>query len=587
MTRARIRAPHGVPTALGLRTAALACAALLGCTGARPGGLTAPPARDTSGGGRAPGGAQPTPEGVTSLVHTPLSQRLGCGGPCAPAGVDAAGACRDGVAIRCEGGTVLCDDCGPVSRECVASGGVPARCVRECEGEEVCPAGGTCFDRVCCPHARWCEQGAQVICNDSGTSMVNQPCLEGLDCVGGQCIPAQPYVHVIFDTSGSMIWRPDGTPLTYEEAVETSQWPGCDDPADPLLRLGVSKRAFSAIFDDPAYSRVMFGLQRFPQRIDPLAGPLCPSGAYQTQDVITGHIGQPFAIPDDGSGAWFQQNLSEVLLVAFPTVAASTNRADLLAWLDFDEELLVTESPCTAHTDCPGGLCTQPGGGGVCRYFRNPELRALGWTPLGVSLFYAGEYFRKHVVTDGAPCTLAADCGSAAYYCIDGRCRDPNRFCRQRTIVVFTDGVDTASAGRFYQPVVQAKRLRMGLDCTGAADCAVGAECVASTCQPTGEAGMNPCAHLGLNCTAPPMTEPYPEAMAAGAGRLRDRNGDPISITVHVVEASGGVTADAAGMAAYGGGLLVPADLADGASLIQKIQGVVNWKDPDFCAAFR
>ena len=371
------------------------------------------------------------------------SSKLGCGQPCDDHDVTADGWCADsGVAVRCEAGVVVCEECGAVGRDCTVGDAAPARCLRACDGEEVCPPGGECFTLQCCGNARWCERNAQAICSPDGGNLKVQECLEGLDCIDGQCVPARPLVHVLFDTSGSMTWNP------HTGGEVPGDWPACDDPQNPQSRLGISKRAFSELFSDVQYDHVLFSLQRFPQRLDALLLPMCPGGAYETQDKITGHKGI-YVIGDDETGAWFTENLGEVLLVPFPKASFDSNRDELTAWLDFAELSTTTTDACNAHSDCAGGLCTAPGtaSGGVCRTFENPELRALGWTPLGTSLYYAAEYFRKYVVVDGAPCLLNVDCLSATYICDNGTCRDPNRFCRQRSIVVFTDGVDTASLG--------------------------------------------------------------------------------------------------------------------------------------------
>jgi len=223
------------------------------------------------------------------------------------------------------------------------------------------------------------------------------------------------------------------------------------------------------------------------------------------------------------------------------------------------------------------GMCTEPTGKGVCRIYENPELRAVGWTPLGTSLFYAGEYFRKHVVADGRPCLLQADCESSAYLCVDGVCVDPNRACRQRSIVVFTDGIDTSSPGLFMQPVVQAKRMHMGLDCAKSADCAKGHVCaVGGTCQ-VQEGNYNPCESVNGTCDVEATR--FPEAFSEGQNRLRDRLKQPIRITTHVVNAAGSPSASISEIAAYGGGQVIDVDLADSASLLKGIQGAVGWKD--------
>jgi hypothetical protein len=129
--------------------------------------------------------------------------------------------------------------------------------------------------------------------------------------------------------------------------------------------------------------------------------------------------------------------------------------------------------------------------------------------------------------------------------------------------------------------VVQAKRLRIGLDCNGDGDCGSGAVCAAGGSCQLADYPLNPCGAVSSNC--PEELGTFSDAFAKKQTRLRDRNGDPIEITVHVVGTADVVNKESAAMAAYGGGLLVPVDLADQVSLIQAIQGVVDWKDVNFC----
>ncbi|MFT7622525.1 MAG: hypothetical protein ACI9WU_001698, partial [Myxococcota bacterium] len=491
----------------------------------------------------------------------PVSRTLGCGQPCADVGLGTPFCAEQAIAVSCDGGVVRCEQCSSTGRGCLAEDG-QATCTRECEGNKVCPPGSDCFEMICCPNARWCQDGGQAICNDLGSEVVVQPCVEGLDCVpGGQCVPARAQVLVLFDTSGSMSWSPDET-----EAV-TGPYPVCDDSTAPRSRLGLSKRLFTELFADTAPGTVFFALQRFPQFIAGFAEPACPAGPYDHADLITDHRGK-WAISDEADGAWFENNLSEILPVPFTRAPEEDNRAQLARWLDFEEALVATDTACVFHSDCPNGMCAGAStGGGFCQELINPELRAAGWTPLGMSLFYASEIFRKHVVVDGRECALDADCQTPVHLCREGRCVDPNRFCRQRSVLVFTDGVDTASSGSWFSPVVQAKRLRAGLDCKSSEDCFEGFQCTAEDgCQPHNNPD-NPCEPLGAAC--PRVSHTFPQAVIEKAERIRDANGAPIRVTVHVVDVSGSTASDSAGMAAYGGGQLISSSLDDTSALLE------------------
>ena len=143
---------------------------------------------------------QPEPASQASVA---VSIRLGCGDTC---GFSEA-RCEEGILVSCVSGTLVCEQCSSTGRRCGDADGTAA-CIRECEGASL---PGTDVERICCPNTRWCEGPNQTFCNDGGTDIVQTACAEGLDCVEGTCVPAQPLVHVIFDTSESMNWTPHGT----------------------------------------------------------------------------------------------------------------------------------------------------------------------------------------------------------------------------------------------------------------------------------------------------------------------------------------------------------------------------------------
>ena len=115
-----------------------------------------------------------------------------------------------------------------------------------------------------------------------------------------------------------------------------------------------------------------------------------------------------------------------------------------------------------------------------CVVTTNAELRAVGATPIGKSLFYASEYLRHFVLVEGQFCEEDADCASSNHSCVDGQCHDEFAYCRENVIVLFSDGAETENVhiDDFFHPRVQAKRLFYGLGCQTDADCLSGAMCL-------------------------------------------------------------------------------------------------------------
>ena len=156
-----------------------------------------------------------------------------------------------------------------------------------------------------------------------------------------------------------------------------------------------------------------------------------------------------------------------------------------MEWVDFDEVYDISETECTLSLNCPSEAGKAWCIGQKCAVLVEPELHATGGTPLGRSLFYAGEILRHLVVAEGRPCSADSDCGSPHYTCVEGACRDPYRACRPNLIVMFTDGGESFDnfPETFFHPQVQAKRLHYGLGCTSDADCLNGAACVSGICE--------------------------------------------------------------------------------------------------------
>ncbi len=483
---------------------------------------------------------------------------------CDPFAIDSP--CEEGQ--YCETTARVCVECVGFIQRCVGS---PERATREtceqprasgvgeleggfyepdpCASGEVCVASGqiggpvSCRPRVCEPGYATCLSPTRVeACNASGTEEVEETCGAGEACYSGRCEQLRHNVLLVFDTSASMwsylepSWNLNHSPLRCEENPHPcfSEFPVCDDVAAPLSLFTLSKNVFSTVVSDAIGSFSQFALMRFPQRETPGLSPSCANGWYVAQDVVTG---------DDDARAtdaatWFEDHLGEVLAVPFPVRTTIDNTPDLLSWIDHEERLAASLETCVDAADCgEGGRCGDYNGERRCFYHSDPELRAISQTPLGKSLFYAGEYFRRFVRVDGKACSVDSDCDSAGYLCRDAKCVDPYRKCKDDFIVLFTDGGESffQQETEFFNPVVQAKRLAYGLDCQDDSDCRGGATCIADKC-------------IGKDQT----TLDTPSVSGEGYGALATPDGTPISIktTVITVNATPSINA----RIAYAGG---------------------------------
>ena len=413
-----------------------------------------------------------------------------------------------GLGLLTSGGFFENDPCG-VGEVCVETG----------------PISAECRPKVCEPGFSTCASGGKVSrCDASGTLLTEETCVAGRACYSGSCEPVRHNVVLVFDTSGSMWFYLDrsysGTPFTCQ-ANQTPcmrDFPLCDDPADPLTLLTLSKRVFSEVVDEAIGGFAQYALQRFPQVESPANPPGCMLGWYSMGERMTGDDDSI----DTTASSWFGDNLSEVLAVPFPVRVTLDNSREITRWLDNVELLGATAKTCTKNDDCgPRGRCGSYNGEQRCFEHDNPELRASGQTPLGKSLFYAGEYIRRFVRVDGKPCTTDASCGSSGYMCLDNQCVDPYRKCKDDFIILFTDGDESQhqAESEFFNPVVQAKRLAYGLDCASDTDCRGGAVCTAGKCLGPGQS----------YATLPEVT---------GAG-LTSPDGQPISIKTTTITLDG------------------------------------------------
>lgn len=515
---------------------------------------------------------------------------------------DEDGLCQPDVCLK---GTFTCADL-QTAKVCAEDGSgfelVP------CMTGQVC-FGGVCWDPICEPgEIGDCDGGALLTCNSIGTDWVPYPCPAGQACDEGECRPVPPNVVLLIDTSGSMNWMLDGSSpdSCFGGGCPPWSYPNCDNGAEPLTRLGKVKAALEDVIASPDALKIRFGLQRFAQVPFPSDGifgwlnPItCGGGLWDMPDFNISLISGDDDSHITTTTGWFGQNVDQIM--AFPlTESGETDLAALGAWFDTIETSTATGGGCLSSAECPGGPCVD----GTCHTVTNPELRAVGGTPLGKSLFYAGEYLRHYVLVEGKFCEADEDCGSAHHTCVEGSCHDPHGYCRPNIIIVFSDGAETENVhiDDFFHPRVQAKRMHYGLGCQSGADCVGGSTCLAGVCRPPAgevdEAAMV-CETGGMSCTTSlecpdpcitwsncqgyctPTSVDYVEGM--GADRLVDLAGKPISATIHVVDASG-VAGQNEIIAAYGGGTHISVDLAQPGALLSTVTEILgDTKNSSLC----
>jgi len=458
-----------------------------------------------------------------------------------------------------------------------------------CPGDQVCEA-GVCTKPLCeANEVVGCDGFDKEICNSIGTGTFTIPCGGGMVCDAGECKPVAPNIIMLVDTSGSMNWMSNGKGPDDCFGGNCPPWnfPNCDSSDNPKTRLGLVKAALQNIVGSDVADDLRLALQRFPQV--PFTdddffgfGPVCEGGywEYSPGIVMTGDGNQK----KTQLGSWFTQGIDEILPVPFPSSGA-TDLAVLGQWFDFTETVGATAGSCWDADQCGGGPCLD----GKCHFYSNPELRAVGATPIGKSLFYAGEYLRHFVLVQGKSCQDDVDCGSPHHTCVDGACHDPFAECRPNVVIAFTDGAETQNVhiDDFFHPRVQAKRMHYGLGCDGDSDCLADATCVGSICRPPEgvlneaalacETGGLPC---GVTADCPDPCETFGGCqgycLPAGvdvvdnvfdANVATDWSGNPVSVTIHVVDASGVPGANLL-VARYGGGQHFSVDLEDPDALV-------------------
>ena len=478
-----------------------------------------------------------------------------------------------------------------------------------CFPGQVC-SGGECVDPLCEPNALGgCNGTGWLACNSLGTEWVTYACPLDQPCQNGACRPVEPNVLLVIDTSGSMNWKPNGDvvePCAGANCEANWLFPICDNPQEPVTRLGRVKQALNTVVQSDAAQGIRLALQRFPQRaFEPGAGffgsgggePECDGGYWVATDDarISGDTGEHETSLD----GWFGANLAEVILYPF---VDDTNLDILAQWFDFKVETVTTETPCEDASVCAGGPCVFD----YCLTTTNPELRGKGPTPLGKSLFYAGEYLRHAALVEGKPCLTDQSCASPHHTCVDGPCHDPYGHCRDHIIILFTDGVETRNVPTddFFNPRVQAKRLQYGLGCIDDLQCLSGATCVGGVCRaPPGaidpsamvcDAGEAPCTN-DAQCPdpcenwgdCPGNCAPAEPTLVSdqGAQHVHDYLGNPVPVRVHVVDASG-IAGNNSLVATYGGGQYFDVNLNNPEELVASVYEILgDTKDTTPCAA--
>ncbi len=500
--------------------------------------------------------------------------------------------------LDCPAG-MLCETTARVCVDCVVSearcNGIGERILCDApeatgEGEltggfeyvEACSSTRSCVDATAECEPRICEAGLTRCagplraerCAPGGTAWLPVECPPGGGCYEGQCLPIRHNVLVIVDTSGSMNDYVDGPGGPYrcndvdpEDCAQLVAPPQCEYPFFKHTLLTLAKQAFTEEFNASLGVTAQLALQRFAQVEDANRPGNCGPGWYSATGTLTGDDDRFVTVPGD----YYDQHWRDVVAVPFPSRADSSNRDELLEWFDRDETLAPTSMPCEHGADCPSGLCATlaDGKGRRCMTHDNHELRASSLTPLGKSLFYAGEYYRRHVAVDGRACEDTSDCGSTGYVCEEGACVDVYAGCRDHYIVVFTDGGETQNVdvmNDFFNPVVQAKRLKYGLGCTGDEDCRGGATCDEGVCVTPGY---------------PPDAARMFDATGA-AGALSAADGTPLSITTVFMSvqrgASPAVPAAVTAAALWGGGPVIHVALSDLDDVQAKLASVLKPK---------
>lgn len=548
--------------------------------------------RDAGGADAIPHDAGDTPPDLVGPDVAPGVGDVGigpCGLTCPPALCDAVAGrclacttgddclsgewCHDGRCDRtfCVPGMSDCDPDGGGRITCLADGaayGAPVACP-----EGTLCSRGECKAPICTPGETHCAEYFVEECSATGTEWLRTSCPPGEVCLGEGCVPFRNNMVLIFDTSGSMGGGMGmaSVPCDCPSGCAALPYPSCEKALCPRTPLGMAKRTFGQLFGVIDKRRIQLVMTRFPQRVSESQGgcdDMLGTGHYQvsmsatSSDWITGDDGRTHITPE---GSWFDAYVHEILCAGAPATLEDDGFAAATQWMDFDEQVGAVGAPCTTDAECPAGWCA-PDTFGTERCWRhtNPELRATGNTPLGRSLFYAGEYIRKYVDVEGLPCTADEECRNANFGCsASGKCHDPIGHCRSTTVILFTDGVEepATTTSDFFNPIVQAKRMRYGLDCAYPSDCNEGATCDDGTCEPT--SGHAPFVR---------PTDPEPGQLLGYGGRV-------IQVTTHVVDMSQGEgSVNNSAIAEAGGGQYFSVSTGEPSALLGALLSVTDIK---------
>ena len=467
-----------------------------------------------------------------------------------------------------------------------------------CGDAAVC-AQDACQPTICEPEATLCQGASRYVCDSAGTTQLPYPCQNGYGCLDGACVRVKPNVALVVDTSGSMAFPADPADFCQVLPCDGIGFPACEDEEAPMSRLAHAKLALQALFETSVVTGARVSLQRFPSTGSGSVD--CSSGYTESLFVMTGDSGA-----HEVQQSWFDKAMDEVVCVPFDPITGDTNVAALSEWVDFEESVTPSGQNCGWDPDCPSNICA----GGKCQALIDPELRAVGGTPLGRSLFYASEYLRLHMLIQHKPCDSDDDCRTSPdHRCVpnpDGpdpkHCIDPLAHCRENVIILVTDGEETAAPDKndFFHPWVQAKRLRYGLGCTADIQCAGGATCDAGICEPplidapegrcmasldvcTGNADC-PDFFCGLDAPCPGTCVLPDLAFTDGLGKNHVKGYDklPLTFRVHVVDASGR-SVDNAIIADWGGGESVALVFTDVTGLYEALKNLVDLKQGALC----